>query len=443
MFHRPSNVIPVQTGIHSEINYVFVSEDFMKHDVKLLAAFGGESAVPKDKIVAWPAPNASHLTALNTVISSGRYHRVNHPVIEQSATGLSNMLHNIDIKAVGSGTAALHVAFDYFKKPHANVMAAALNWPGAVAPILFAGMEPYFVDVELADACIGDDVCMQISSENSSIFGCLLTHLFGNVCAVPNLRNQISSGNDKRYFIVDDCAQAIGMAVTLAEFVGNDSKQVIILSGNGSKHLGAGEIGYLCSYDKELIAHVDRVSLSSYYHNGQRIYSSQTAGFNYRPNVFSAAIVNARIPTLLEQLDCRRKNANYFFSMVRDLPGLVALFSEHEPKNSFYLLPLRLDFSQLGLPSKPQVRDKIVSLLQAEGVPAGVWVDKPVWEFLPKITKRWQLDDFPNTKLLLNTMLHISELAPPNDFAVMDYYVQAFYKVWKALPALEEWLLRE
>lgn len=400
-----------------------------------LAAFGGQRAVPEDLVVPWPASHSGHLAALNRVIRSGKYHRVNHPVVTALEQDFAAWTGHWTVRAVSTGTAAIHVALDHARQQaggqRTKVVAAALNWPGAIGPIQFAGLEPVFVDVDLADAAIDQAAAARALSGDTAAV--LITHLFGNPVPAPELRAAVRATGRVR--LVDDSAQSIAVTCSRDGGLPLDS-DALALSGNGAKHLGAGELGLLCTADPGLIEHVDRVSLTSSARNGERVFSPMTAGHNYRPNVFSASVALSRLPELDEQLAQRRQNAAVLTDRLAGLPGLLPLYDIGRPRNSFLNVPLRIDPARLGLPPGPAARDLIVELLQAEGVPVWVWLRKPVWEHLPFWRDRWSLADFPNTRTLLDTMFYLSEVAPPNDDTAMHAYADAFEKVWSALPEL-------
>ncbi|MGK9230363.1 DegT/DnrJ/EryC1/StrS family aminotransferase [Inquilinus limosus] len=396
-----------------------------------LAAFGGQRAVPEDLVVPWPASHSGHLAALNRVIRSGKYHRVNHPVVTALEQDFAAWTGHWTVRAVSTGTAAIHVALDHARGQGTKVVAAALNWPGAIGPIRFAGLEPVFVDVDLADAAIDQGAAVRALSGDTAAV--LITHLFGNPVPAPRLRAAVRTTGRVR--LVDDCAQSIAVTCSRDGEAPLDS-DALALSGNGAKHLGAGELGLLCTADPGLIDHVDRVSLTSSARNGERVFSPMTAGYNYRPNVFSASVALSRLPELDEQLVQRRQNAAVLTDRLAGLPGLLPLYDIARPRNSFLNVPLRIDPARLGLPPGPAARDLIVELLQAEGVPVWVWLRKPVWEHLPFWRDHWSLADFPNTRMLLDTMFYLSEVAPPNDDTAMHAYADAFEKVWSALPEL-------
>ncbi|PCI04070.1 MAG: DegT/DnrJ/EryC1/StrS family aminotransferase [Hyphomicrobiales bacterium] len=401
-----------------------------------LAAFGGEPVIEKGQIVPWPAACKKHAELLASVVSSGKYHRVNHPIVTKLEQRLAAWSNWWDVRAVGSGTSAVHIGLDYFRNRGPKVVTAALNWPGAVGPIGFSNMTPEFVDVDLSNAAINQEAAANRVTNDVGVV--LITHLFGNFVDAEKLR-EVSRKNGAA--IVDDVAQSIA-AIKVGDGQHPLNSDVLALSGNGAKHLGAGELGFVLSRDPDLIEHVDRVSLTSSSRNGERVFSPNTSGYNYRPNVFSSAIASSRVKKLDQQLKHRRKNCFSFWSKAKHCEGLLPIFNPDDMRNSFLNLPLRIDTEVLDLPANPIVRDYIVNLLRAEGVPVLVWLTKPVFDYLPKWQGKWSATDFPNTQLLLDTMFYLSEIAPPNNKALMQQYANAFEKVWAALPSLKQEIRR-
>ncbi|MER8589836.1 DegT/DnrJ/EryC1/StrS family aminotransferase [Mesorhizobium sp. M1338] len=395
-----------------------------------LALFGGNPTVPAGRVVPWPAAKRKHLKALASVVKSGKYHRVNHPIVTELEKRLAEWSGNWSVRAVGSGTAAIHVALDYYRNRGRRAVTSALNWPGAVGPIAISGLEPVFVDVEPNLAGVDQKMAAALIEPGDAVV--LITHLFGNNILVPDLRLAARAGD---VAIIDDVCQSIGVAKNIVNgsYLETDA---LALSGNGAKHLGAGELGFVLTRDPALIHHVDKVSLTSSSRCGARIFSPSSKGYNYRPNVFSAAIANHRLKRLDRQLKKRRSNAMFLWQEIGHLSGLLPLFDPAVHQQSVLSLPLRLAPEKLGFLGGPSARDFIVKLLQAEGVPVMVWLTKPVFEYLPDVSKRWSRTDFPNTMMLLNTMFCVSEMAPPNGAEVMKLYAAAFQKVWAALPNL-------
>ncbi|WOE33290.1 MULTISPECIES: aminotransferase class I/II-fold pyridoxal phosphate-dependent enzyme [unclassified Acinetobacter] len=399
----------------------------MKNILNTLAYYGGQSSVEKNTFTPWPAPTQNHLNALQRVLDSGKFHRVNHPLIEELESNTSKYCGTQYSRAVSSGSAALHVATDFFANQGEIAIVCALNWPGAVAAISHCGLRPIFVDTA-DDACI-DEISAINHMHKEGVAIVQITHLFGNSAPRAKLR---SFARSKNIAIVDDCAQAANVPNYLKNYLNLES-DAYVLSGNGAKHLASGELGLLSTNSLELIEHVDNVSLSSSSRNGERIFSPSSLGYNYRPNVFSASIALDRLNEIDEQIRIRRENVNYLVNKLEKLPGIKRLFGKNFEDSSFCSLPMRLDFKALNLPATAEVRNKIVELLAAEHVPISVWLTRPVWEYNPAWKNKYDLNDFPNTKAILDSMFCISEIAPPNGITELQTVVQAFEKVWDAL----------
>ncbi|CDZ41142.1 Putative glutamine-dependent sugar transaminase [Neorhizobium galegae bv. officinalis] len=400
------------------------------HRIASLALYGGTPAVPPGTVTPWPAPKKEHLDALAAVLESGKYHRVNHPIVADLEKRLAQWTGHWAVRAVGSGTAALHIALDHYKNRGHRVLTAALNWPGAVGPISISGLEPTFVDVELNLAGIKPDTASEMLEPG--VAAVLTTHLFGNNIFAPSLR---AAARARGVALIDDVCQSVAATTRVVDGDYIDS-DVLALSGNGAKHLGAGELGFLLTRDIPLIEHVDEVSLTSSSRDSARIFSPNSQGYNYRPNVLSCSIADYRVKHLDQQLYERRANAAALWQGICHLPGLLPLFDPSDKHNSVLSFPLRIVPEELGFPSGPAARDLILKLLQAEGVPVWLWLTKPVFDYLPSTRGRWSDGDFPNTMMLLDTMFYVSEIAPPNDADVIRLYVDAFHKIWEVFPSL-------
>ncbi|MBY5834658.1 DegT/DnrJ/EryC1/StrS family aminotransferase [Rhizobium ruizarguesonis] len=395
--------------------------------VEKLAVFGGRPVVPQGRVTPWPAAQNKHLDAVRGVVDGGRYHRVHHPIVSDLEQNLARWAGKWQVRAVGSGTAAIHIELDYVKERGEQVVTAALNWPGAVGPITISGLQPVFVDVDMDLA--GIDQWAAAERFNPNVAAVLVTHLFGNNVLVPDGR---SAARAQGISVIDDICQSIGAAKPIVGGAHLDA-DALALSGSGAKHLGAGELGFVITEDANLIAHVDRVSLSSSSRSGARIFSPYSQGYNYRPNVFSSSIAKLRVTEMDTQLQIRRDNSKLLWEMISELVGIFPLFNPSDCDHSMLNFPLRIEPAALGFAPGPAARDFVVKSLQAEGVPICVWLTKPVFEYLPDICDNWKAADFPNTMKLLDTVFCVSEIAPPNDGELMELYAEAFHKVWNAL----------
>jgi len=392
-----------------------------------LKYYGGSKTVHEGDYTTWPNPCEEDLTALKRVVNGEKYHRVNNPIVAEFEKKLKKWSGFAGCRAINSGTSAIHIGMGYFSNKHKNVIVSALNWPGAVAPVYMAGMNPVYVDVDIKNACLDETSVLQKLNDGSANL-VLATHLFGNVSYLDNVRKLMA---DNDYMdIFDDCSQGMDISRMFATDKKSCYTSGIAFSGNGAKHLASGELGVLLTMDKELIAYVDYISLSSSSRNGDRFFSPFTKGYNFRPNVFSCAVAISRLSSLKEQLNVRKKNVLYLNDQIKDLTGLKPLFNKDDENSNYYGAHFRICLEELGLPTKAAYRDFIVKLLYEEGVPISVWLKRPAWEYIDYKRTNCDIMDFPCTKLLLDTMFYITEVAGPNTEYTMNLFAQAIKKVW-------------
>lgn len=405
-----------------------------------LAYFGGEKVLNEGDYSIWPSPCQEDLCALKKVVDGVKYHRVNNPIVVEFEEEIKRWTGFSGGRAVGTGTAAIHIGMEYYAQMHQKVLTSPINWPGAVAPIYLAGMKPVYVDVNLEDACMKDSAALdELGKGNASM--CLATHLFGNVAYLPKTRSYVACRDNLCMF--DDCSQGLGISRILSEGSESLYTNAVAFSGNGAKHLASGELGVLLSDDGDLITYVDYVSLSSSSRNGERVFSPFTRGFNYRPNVFSCSIATSRLATMTQQLRRRRENARTLYEKIRDLEGLKPLFGIMDDNACMYSAPFYIEMKSLGLPEQGVYRDFIVELLHAEGLPVSVWLSRPVWEYLDYEKPDCSIEDFTNAKRLLESMFCITEIAPPNSLETMQKYALAFRKVWSFVKANTDFVIAQ
>lgn len=388
----------------------------------------------------WPSPCEEDLSALKRVVSGEKYHRVNHPLVMELEQRLADWSGLSVCRVMNTGTSAIHTGAAYLSQRHGirKAVVSALNWPSAVAPVYMAGMEPVYVDVELNSGCMAEKNVLEEFQSSSMV---LVTHLFGNVAYLPDVRKQ--AAESEQMVILDDCSQGMGISRLLSSERAEVHTDCVAFSGNGAKHLAAGELGIIMGNEEELLKYVDYISLSSSSRNGERVFSPFTKGYNYRPNVFSCAIAIYRLETMTEQLAGRWKNSVFLWEQLNGLKGLHPIFSTDDKNANFYGAPFRVDPGELDLPDNSGCRDYIVDLLSAEGLPVSVWLKKPVWEYLDYNRTNCDLTAFPNTKRLLDTMFTVTEIAEPNNRDIMLTYASAFHKVWSFLEERREFALTE
>jgi len=152
----------------------------------------------------------------------------------------------------GNGTSAIYLALLASGIPKGSYIAVPnIACPDPVYALIWAGYKPFFIDVNVDDYNISVEH-FEREVSNNSIKGLIAIHLFGNPCAVDELRD-ICDLN--QIFMVEDCAQALGNSYK-GKPLGSFGNVSIFSFGNG-KIIEVGHGGSLQSNDHELFSRME------------------------------------------------------------------------------------------------------------------------------------------------------------------------------------------
>ena len=149
-----------------------------------------------------------------------------------------------------SGRAALITAIRALDlRPGAGIGVPLYCCPVVFKAIDAAGCKNVFIDIDPATYCMaaGD-----LSAKSDQIDAAVAVHMFGNMCAMPDLR-EAAKGKP----IIEDCAQAIGSK--LNERPAGTFGDISFFSFRSGKYLSVGEGGALFSNRPETLAAVSQI----------------------------------------------------------------------------------------------------------------------------------------------------------------------------------------
>lgn len=249
------------------------------------------------------------------------------PMVDRFETDLASLTGVGHVAALASGTAALHLALRLSDiGPGDEVWGATMTFIGGVAPILYLGAVPVFLDVNPQDFLIDLDL-LEIQLEAASARGTLpkaliTTDLYGHV--IDSVR--LAALRAKYGFIwISDTAEAVG-AYRDGRHAGAGA-DYIILSFNGNKIITTSGGGALASNDADAI---DRARfLSTQARDPAPHYEHTTYGYNYRLSNVSAAIGVGQLGVLAQRVERRRHINALYQDRLGRLPGFV--FSSEAP----------------------------------------------------------------------------------------------------------------
>ena len=423
-----------------------------------LAINGAKPTVPKGLEKSWPPINQDDIDAVVAVLKSG----VLWGPKEEQVTGLQNDFADyIGAKhalVVNSGTAALHASVVAAGVgPGDEVITPAYSfWATAQAVLAHNGI-PVFTDIE-PERMNMDPAKIEgkITDRTKAL---MPVHVHG-LCADMDPINEIAKKYNLK--VIEDAAQAAG-----STYKGRNAGVLGDVAGfslNGSKNLPAGEGGIITTNNPEMYERARKMSMfgEDVIPKGSiRLYDAQIMGFNYRNNEMGDALCRSFLRRYDHLQALRRDNVEY---LNRELSTIKGVKPPSEPEgyvSSWHLYKVRLYPEDLGITDihPKRFRWAVHQALVEEGVNLFEWHNMPVPAqkiFLQKDAygkgAPWTSGhasqsardmvydpfDYPVTVDMFDRSFCIEPIYPPNGRELMEYYVEAFNKIFDNLDAVIE-----
>ena len=231
--------------------------------------------------------------------------------------------HYVGLKhtvAVSSGTAAIHLALRILNVgPGDAVIASSLTFIGSVAPAIYQGATPIFVDSEPVSWCM-DPVLLNVAFDKARDLGLKVkavipTDLYGQVCDVDAIAEICQA---RGAALVLDSAEAVG-ALYKGRHAGVGGL-VAAFSFNGNKVLTTSGGGMLASDDKALIDRAHYLGTAA--RQATAHYEHTEVGYNYRMSNICAAIGVAQLESVEEKVARRRAIFDRYVERLGEIPGI-------------------------------------------------------------------------------------------------------------------------
>ena len=222
--------------------------------------------------------------------------------------------------AVSSGTAALHLTLRLLGVGAGDeVWLSTLTFIGGVAPVLYLGGTPVFVDVSPATWTLDPDLLEEALAEAAKRGRLpkvvVPTDLYGQSCDAGRI---VSVCERYDVPVVTDSAEAAG-AFYRSRPVGGAGKAAIF-SFNGNKIITTSGGGMLVSHDRRLVENARFLAQQA--REPAAHYEHATIGYNYRMSNICAAIGRGQLAVLPERVAARRAVFERYRDALADLPGL-------------------------------------------------------------------------------------------------------------------------
>ena len=260
--------------------------------------------------------------------------------------------------ALASGTAAIHLALRLAGVGRGDkVLASTFTFIGSVAPILYQGAEPVFIDCDgswNADPRLVEEAVVK---ERPKAF--VLTHLYGQSAKVDQIAEICEAHG---VTLIEDAAESLG--ATLHGRQTGTFGRFGIYSFNGNKIITTSGGGMLVSDDEEAIEHARKLATQA--REPFVWYEHEELGYNYRMSNVLAAIGVGQMEVLPDRIEKKRQIFAWYREMLDEVEEITFMPEIDASKGNRWLTALTFERSD------PM---KVIAALEAENIES-----RPLWK---------------------------------------------------------------
>jgi dTDP-4-amino-4,6-dideoxygalactose transaminase len=313
--------------------------------------------------------------------------------------------------ALGSGTAAMHVALTALRVPAGSaVVTTPMTFCSTAHVIEQVGCRPLFVDVEPDTLNIDPEAVRRVVAKGEHEVGAILpVHYAGHPCELDQL---LRLGRRYRIPVVEDAAHAFG-----AEFRGmpigavssREESRAVCFSLYATKNITSGEGGVLTGAESVVATSrlwslhgMSRDSWQRYGPRGSWEYDVVVPGFKYNMSDIQAALARTQLRRWRSLQKRRTEIAAQYTELLASVDEVETPRSRPHVTHAWHLYPLRLH-----LPALTIDRAEFVEQLRLRNIGTSV-------HFIPLHTQpyyrdryRFARDDFPVTVAEFDRLLSL------------------------------------
>jgi len=338
-----------------------------------LAISGGRPVVPAGLRTKWPIFDESDRYAVLEALTSGRWCALSHGPDSKNGQFEAAFAQYLGTKyglLVDNGTDAIALALKAGGVEAGDeVIVPAVTFIATATAVVQVNGVPVFADIDPETYQISPSSTRELVTEKTKAI--IPVHYAGYPADMDQIM-EISEDHD--LLVVEDCAEAHG-----SEWRGKRVGSIGHLgtfSFQQGKPLTCGEGGFVSTNDEELAARC--LSYANFGRMpGRPIYEHHVSGWNMRMTEIQAALLLSQFRRLPMQTETRYVNGEYLASELEKIDGVSAL--KRDPrvtKRGYYFYLLRYDASRFkGVP-----RDRFLEALRAEGIPAHMAHNQPLYQ---------------------------------------------------------------
>lgn len=309
---------------------------------------------------AGPSITGSEIQLVLDAVTNGWYENRNFHT-DLFIKEFTEIIKRTYILPVSNCTAAIHLsllALDI--KPGDEIIVPDITWIASVAPIIYVGAIPVFVDINKDDWCISiDSIKKSITKKTRAI---IVVDLYGNM---PDMDELLKIAKENNLFLIEDAAESLGSKYK--ERPAGSFGEISVFSFNATKLAMAGQGGVFATNDEELY---NKAKL--YSHHGMIKYTDKTTfwsvvvGYNYQWTNIQAALALAQIRRLDDLVNHRRKIFQWYNERLKNIDGLTLNYEHPNVFNTYWVVTVIIDkkynlkkedllrlFSELNIDCRP------------------------------------------------------------------------------------------
>ena len=351
--------------------------------------------------------NAKHIFESGQLSNHGRY-------LQELESSLSQYL-GVKSLVVSNGTMGLVLALKRMKLK-GNVIVPSFTYCATVHALVWAGLEPNFVDIDEKTFNLDPQKVQQAINENTSAI--LGVHVFGNPCEIDELQKIANENNLKLIF---DAAHAFGSKYKQKFIAGFGDAEVFSL--HATKTLIAGEGGLITTTNNELFCDLNQARNFGFKDDQDTVF----VGTNAKMSELHAILGLDSFSNIVSDLQKKKAVATIYHEKLKDLPGISFQQINEDLESSYYYVSIVIDSSISGIN-----RDQLADHLQKEGIQVRKYFSPPVHKHTSY--RKFNSNQLPITEKISSQILCLpshSELTTEEVFFVCEKIKECLSEVGK------------
>lgn len=309
--------------------------------------------------------------AVIDVIDGGQYVKgENGEKLEEEFAAFCRAKHGV---AVSSGTAAIFLALKALGVGSGDeVIIPSFSFVATASPVMLLGATPIFADIDPKTYTMDPEGVRKLISSKTKVI--MPVHLYGHPADMQSIM-ELAWENDIK--VVEDACQAHG-AMAFSHMVGTIGDAACFSYFPSKNMTVAGEGGMITTNDADLARKMQMMKD----HGRTDRHTTTMFGFNFRLSEIHAAIGRIQLKHLPEWIEARRKNAEIYTDLMKDIDVIQLPYEASWAKHVYHLYVI----------STPR-RDELARYLKEKGIATGIHY------YIPIHKQPYILENYPSVEL--------------------------------------------